>query len=266
LIGFKKNAIDVEGIFRISGEHAPTKEFRESFDYEDEIILKTDDPHIISSALKLYLREVDNPLITRELFNDFIAAAEMPENDAIDKIKILCEKLPNEHKWILIYLCSLLNEIRKKEEVNLMSLKNIVIVFGPSIMKNPDPAGEMDFELISQQSKLLTVVLEKFNQIFGEKAVETVLNEYNIFCEETKVDIEPQRIEKSKSQPNIQEDNPESKTDDDEPDSKKKKSKPLTGRLKSKKEKNGDDKKKEKIVDDKKKKKFKKFRKGWKKK
>jgi len=174
-----QKATDVEGIFRVSGEHTPVKELRELFDYENEIeLLDEDDPHVISGALKLYLREAENPLITRELFNDFLEVAEINDQEATEKLKISCNKLPQEHKWILIYLCWLLNEIRKKEQVNLMSLQNIVIVFGPSIMKNPDPSGAMDFNIISQQSKVLTHILEHFSEIFGEKAVEEVLIQF----------------------------------------------------------------------------------------
>jgi len=174
-----KRATDVEGIFRVSGELAPTKELRELFDYDDEIeLLDDDDPHVIGGALKLYLRETDNPLITRDLYNDFMALAEGPKNEVVEKLKIACEKLPEEHKWILIYLCWLLNEIRKKENVNLMTLQNIVIVFGPSVMRHPDPSGGMDFNIIALQSKVLTLILEHFTDIFGENPIANVLNQY----------------------------------------------------------------------------------------
>jgi len=173
-----KNAIEVEGIFRISGELPPVKELREKFDYDDYIVLVQDDPHVISGALKLYLRESDNSLITRELFTDFIAVSDMSDDEAIAQLKISIEKLPQEHRWILIYLCWLLNEIRQKEKVNLMTLQNIVIVFGPTVMRNPDPTGAMDFNIISQQSKVLTHILEHFNQIFGENAIEVVLSQH----------------------------------------------------------------------------------------
>jgi len=105
--------------------------------------------------------------------------AEVPdEGEQKMRLKENCGLLPNEHRWILVYLCWLLNEIRKNEKINLMTLQNIVIVFGPSVMRNPDPTQELDFNIVSQQSKVLSLILEYYNDIFGENGREDAINQY----------------------------------------------------------------------------------------
>jgi len=179
-----QNATTVEGIFRISGELTPVKCLRELFDYEDEIELVDDiDPHVVSGALKLYLRESENPLITRELHHVFLDTINLDEKEAVTKLRQYYLLLPKEHQWILIYLCWLLNQIRAKEDVNKMSLQNLLIVFGPTVMKDPDPLS-MDFTMVSNQTKVLALFVSYFNDIFGENSVESVLEQYTLFAKE----------------------------------------------------------------------------------
>jgi len=76
----------------------------------------------------------------------------------------------------------------KKEDINLMTLQNLVIVFGPNFMRNPDPSNSLDFNLISQQGKVLSFILENFDNIFGENAVNEVIKKYE---ETDTIDIPP---------------------------------------------------------------------------
>jgi len=137
----------------------------------------------VSGALKLYLREAENPLITRESYDKFIEVLTLDEGEAILKLKQYYQLLPKEHQWILIYLSWLLIEVMKYEEVNKMSLQNILIVFGPTVMKDPDPMS-MDFTQVSNHTKIFSIFLTHFDEIFGSDSIQNVLESFEEYAKD----------------------------------------------------------------------------------
>jgi len=197
-----KNAYNVEGIFRLSGESTPVKDLRYRFDEDDVInIPDTEDPHTITGALKLYLRESDNPLIPRELYFKFLEVAEGDDQNNIANITQLISGLHEERQWILGYLCNHLNLIIQNEPNTKMGLPNIVIVFGPTIMRDPDPTS-MDFGSVSSQAKLVTKLLTNYEKIFGPNNVEKILQEYKNSVPQTPpVDLPPPPLDSNSLPP-----------------------------------------------------------------
>ena len=73
-----KNAASEEGIFRMSGSNTLIKGLRSRFNAEGDFDLLGEeepyyDPHAVASLLKLYLRELPQPVLTRELHLQFIS-------------------------------------------------------------------------------------------------------------------------------------------------------------------------------------------------
>ena len=73
-----KDAASEEGIFRMSGSNTLIKGLRSRFNAEGDLDLMGDDEpyydvHAIASLLKLYLRELPQPVLTRELHLEFIS-------------------------------------------------------------------------------------------------------------------------------------------------------------------------------------------------
>jgi len=70
-----KNAINEEGIFRLSGSNIVIRGLRERFNTEGDVKLLDGqyyDIHAVASLLKLYLRELPASVLTRELHLDFL--------------------------------------------------------------------------------------------------------------------------------------------------------------------------------------------------
>ena len=71
----EKQAINEEGIFRLSGSNIVIKGLRDRFNTEGDIKLLDGeyyDVHAVASLLKLYLRELPSSILTRELHLDFL--------------------------------------------------------------------------------------------------------------------------------------------------------------------------------------------------
>lgn len=124
-----KNALQEEGIFRMSGSSMAIKALRERFDNEGDVNLLTStedfqDVHTIASLLKLYLRELPANILTREAHGDFLKAADLEGDLRIQALNVLVNRLPRANREVLGQLSSFLKEIVDSEAINKMSVRN----------------------------------------------------------------------------------------------------------------------------------------------
>lgn len=158
-----KNAIQEEGIFRLSGSSVVIKALRERFNVEGDVDLITDgqyyDIHAVASLLKLYLRELPTTILTRELHLDFLGVTEV--HDEKDKVLALCQlvhKLPKANNTLLRYLSQFLIMVVNNSEINKMTVRNVGIVFSPTL-NIPAP--------------VLALFLQQYEAIFETEPQET---------------------------------------------------------------------------------------------
>ena len=68
-------ALDVEGIFRLSGSAVLIQEYKQKFDAGEDVSFENEnDPHAVAGLFKLYFRELPAPVMTWEHYDDFIIA------------------------------------------------------------------------------------------------------------------------------------------------------------------------------------------------
>ncbi|MCJ1350534.1 MAG: hypothetical protein MMC33_000515 [Icmadophila ericetorum] len=133
-----KDAASEEGIFRLSGSNLVIKALRERFNNEGDIDLCTDgqyyDVHAVASLLKQYLRELPTMILTRELHLDFLQALELDERTKkITAWKGLVARLPLPNWTLIRALSAFLIGIVNNSEVNRMNVRNVGIVFSPTL-------------------------------------------------------------------------------------------------------------------------------------
>ncbi|KFO24537.1 Rho GTPase-activating protein 9 [Fukomys damarensis] len=79
-----KRGLDVDGIYRVSGNLAVVQKLRFLVDREGRLDLDNaewDDIHVVTGALKLFLRELPQPLVPSQLLPHFRAALEQETSD-----------------------------------------------------------------------------------------------------------------------------------------------------------------------------------------
>ena len=128
--------MDYEGIYRKSGGTSQLRvitqlfERGQPFDLEDAD--RFNDVSAITSVLKNYFRELPEPLLTFELHEQFIEAAEL-KNDAAQReenMRALVARLPRQHHDTLRYLIRHLHRVRLSSDENRMNARNLGVVFG----------------------------------------------------------------------------------------------------------------------------------------
>ncbi len=133
-----KHAETEEGIFRLSGSSAVIRALKDRFDAEGDIDLLAHDEHwdlhAIAGLLKLFLRELATSLLTPELHMNFVKALDLAESkDRVKEFARLVAALPLANYSLLRALISHLILIATNSEINKMTLRNIGIVFSPTL-------------------------------------------------------------------------------------------------------------------------------------
>ncbi|XP_017765751.1 PREDICTED: rho GTPase-activating protein 44-like isoform X2 [Eufriesea mexicana] len=133
--------MEEEGLFRIAGAASKSRRIKLSLDaccLTLPTALEYKDPHVIAGALKSYLRELPEPLLTYKLYPEWMAAAKITQNET--RLRSLWEvlhKLPPANLENLRFLIKFLAVLTKNQDVNKMSPQNIAIVIAPNLIWSP---------------------------------------------------------------------------------------------------------------------------------
>ncbi|KAL7628090.1 Rho-type gtpase-activating protein [Parahypoxylon ruwenzoriense] len=138
--------MDVEGIYRKSGGNSQTKTIQEGFDKNENYDISDPDIDItsVTSVLKQYFRKLPTPLLTYDIY-DRILETNSISNDA-DKcahLQNVVKQLPQQHRDCLEFLMFHLHRVAERERENLMTPKNLAVVFAPTIMRDTNIEREM---------------------------------------------------------------------------------------------------------------------------
>uniref|UniRef100_A0A674PAB8 Myosin IXB n=1 Tax=Takifugu rubripes TaxID=31033 RepID=A0A674PAB8_TAKRU len=134
------NGLYTEGLYRKSGSACRAKELHQILETTPEsACLDNYVIHTVTGLVKRWLRELPDPLMTFDLYTDFLHAAELP--DKAEKIRAVYQKvdeLPPANYNTLERLIFHLVRVAKEEEHNKMSPSSLAIVFAPCILRSPD--------------------------------------------------------------------------------------------------------------------------------
>lgn len=120
----------------------------------------------VTSALKQYLRSLPEPLMTYELHRDFIVPAKSGSPESrVNAIHFLVHKLPEKNKEMLDILVKHLTNVSNHSKQNLMTVANLGVVFGPTLMRPQEEtvAAIMDLKF---QNIVVEILIENHEKIF----------------------------------------------------------------------------------------------------
>ncbi|XP_077406664.1 SH3 domain-binding protein 1 isoform X2 [Vanacampus margaritifer] len=178
-----------EGLFRLAAAASVVKRLKTCMDQGtvDHSEFRMD-PHAAAGALKCYLRELPEPLMTFELYkNWFKAASEKDSTEKLEQFRILLKKLPPENYNNLRYLVQFLSLLSEQQAANKMTPGNIAIVLGPNLLW-PQAEGEISLlDMAAASSVQVVTVIEPLIQYSSE-----------LFPEEVSFEI-PERVQGDES-------------------------------------------------------------------
>ncbi|XP_054731740.1 rho GTPase-activating protein 68F isoform X1 [Anastrepha obliqua] len=127
--------IDTEGIFRRSGNHTEIIALKERVNRGEDLDLSKTNVHVIAGLLKSFLRDLSEPLLTFELYDDITSFLDWPKEERSRNVtQLIREKLPEENYELFKYLVEFLVRVMECEDLNKMTSSNLAIVFGPNFL------------------------------------------------------------------------------------------------------------------------------------
>uniref|UniRef100_A0A7N6B644 Rho GTPase-activating protein 44 n=1 Tax=Anabas testudineus TaxID=64144 RepID=A0A7N6B644_ANATE len=125
-----------EGLFRVAPSASKLKKLKASLDCGVlDVQEYSSDPHAIAGALKSYLRELPEPLMTTDLYDEWIQASNIQDMDKrLQALMAVCEKLPTDNLNNFRYLVKFLAKLSEYQDSNKMTPGNMAIVLGPNLL------------------------------------------------------------------------------------------------------------------------------------
>ncbi|XP_077748720.1 rho GTPase-activating protein 44 isoform X5 [Canis aureus] len=153
-----------EGLFRVAPSASKLKKLKAALDCcVVDVQEYSADPHAIAGALKSYLRELPEPLMTFELYDEWIQASNIQEQDKrLQALWNACEKLPKANHNNIRYLIKFLSKLSEYQDVNKMTPSNMAIVLGPNLLW-PQAEGNIT-EMMTTVSLQIVGIIEPIIQ------------------------------------------------------------------------------------------------------
>ncbi|KAG8718042.1 hypothetical protein FRC08_006076 [Ceratobasidium sp. 394] len=173
----EKHGLENVGIYRVNGTTSRVQKLKALLDRDvASVDLDSDewasDINNVASVLKLWFRELPEPLMTWELYGSFVEAAQI-EGERLRSIRLHehVNALPDAHYSTLKFLMGHLHKVSEREHVNQMSRSNLAIVFGPTLLgrREGDEALGATVQDMSWQCKAVETILDKYVDIFVDE-------------------------------------------------------------------------------------------------
>ncbi|XP_005994734.1 rho GTPase-activating protein 12b isoform X8 [Latimeria chalumnae] len=165
----EKHGLDIDGLYRVSGNLAIIQKLRFAVNHDEKLDLndsKWEDIHVVTGALKMFFRELPEPLFTYNYFNDFVQAIKTQDKHRVHAIRDLIKQLPKPNQDTMQALFKHLKKIIDNGEVNRMTTQSVAIVFGPTLLRPEKETGNIAVHMV-YQNQIVELILLEYDSIFG---------------------------------------------------------------------------------------------------
>ncbi|XP_077199362.1 rho GTPase-activating protein 6 isoform X2 [Paroedura picta] len=172
----EKHGLQTVGIFRVGSSKKRVRQLREEFDRGVDVILDEEHSiHDVAALLKEFLRDMPDPLLTRELYTPFINTLLLEPHEQLSTLQLLIYLLPpcncdTLHR-LLQFLATVAGHAEDRidqdsQEVpgNKMTSLNLATIFGPNLLhkqKSTDKEFTVQSSARAEESTAIISVVQK---------------------------------------------------------------------------------------------------------
>ncbi|XP_048838483.1 breakpoint cluster region protein-like [Brienomyrus brachyistius] len=135
----ERRGMEEVGIYRVSGVATDVQALKVAFDSNNKdvsVMMSEMDVNAIAGTLKLYFRELPEPLFTDDLYPNFAGGIALSDSVAKESCMLnLLLSLPEPNLVTFLFLLDHLKRVAENEIANKMSLHNLATVFGPTLLR-----------------------------------------------------------------------------------------------------------------------------------
>ncbi|XP_058875542.1 rho GTPase-activating protein 12-like isoform X2 [Acipenser ruthenus] len=166
----ENNGLNVDGLYRVSGNLAVIQKLRFAINHDETLDLKDskwEDTHVITGALKMFFRELPEPLFTHNYFDDFVSAIKSQDYEQrVQSIKDVIKQLPKPNQDTMQALFKHLRKVIEHGEENRMNTQSVAIVFGPTLLRPETETGNIAVHMV-YQNQIVELILLEYESIFS---------------------------------------------------------------------------------------------------
>lgn len=156
----ERHGLRTVGIFRVGSSKKRVRQLREEFDRGADVGLGAElSAHDVAALLKEFLRDMADPLLTRELYAAFVHTLSLAPGPRLAALRLLVCLLPPCHCDTLQRLLQLLSTVARHAEPhvghdgrqvpgNRMTSLNLATIFGPNLL-HTQKASDREFSVQS---------------------------------------------------------------------------------------------------------------------
>ncbi|XP_007949830.1 rho GTPase-activating protein 6 [Orycteropus afer afer] len=164
------------GIFRVGSSKKRVRQLREEFDRGIDVSLEEEHSvHDVAALLKEFLRDMPDPLLTRELYTAFINTLLLEPEEQLGTLQLLIYLLPPCNCDTLHRLLQFLSIVAKHADDNIskdgqevtgnkMTSLNLATIFGPNLLhkqKSSDKEFSVQSSARAEDSTAIIAVVQK---------------------------------------------------------------------------------------------------------
>ncbi|KAI8872053.1 RhoGAP-domain-containing protein [Ramicandelaber brevisporus] len=182
-----------EGLFRRSPSSQQLQDVRKMYDAgHADIDLASYDVHLAAALLKLFFRELPSPIIPSAVYpiiRDLPSAQDIEDGygDPVEYIRTaLLPMLPETSVFLLHALIDLLADVAAHSNSNLMTPKNLAIVWALNLVRSANPIADMEIAVGNtggggNVARLLELLVEApVSSVFANSALESEAMSENV--------------------------------------------------------------------------------------
>ncbi|XP_078393316.1 rho GTPase-activating protein 15-like [Cetorhinus maximus] len=134
--------------------------------------LNMDDPewedvHVITGALKMFFRELPEPLFPYDAFEGFVSAVKLPDHsERLENVKNLVQNLPRSNRDTMETMFKHMKKVAEHSHLNRMTAQSLAIVFGPTLLRPEKDFLNMAVHMV-YQNQIVELILLEYHTVFA---------------------------------------------------------------------------------------------------
>ena len=157
---------------RLAGRSILIKQLKEIFDCGEhiEFVLPEIDVHSVASLLKLYLRELPEPIVPRQFYEPVMKIVQrdmhLNPDKAMNNLQALLTHIPKSNYNLIQYLTHFLYEVSSKNEINKMTVMNLATVFVHCMIRPEDEDPALLMGTANGRTQVTFIFITEWEKLF----------------------------------------------------------------------------------------------------
>jgi len=159
-------AMDIEGIYRLNGSSVQIENLVNKINNNQPV--EFTDAHATTGLIKLYMRDLPDPLLLKNNFSFLKSIGSLPEQKQPEALAQILRSLPISNYALVYFLFAHLRKLLTHGEKTLMNERALAVCIGPSLIRADDDSTNGAYGESSVQQTICCLLFQHFDTLFSD--------------------------------------------------------------------------------------------------